>query len=132
MDISPSVECEYCEQNHEHGGKCDGRGYKKMNAPCLGFKRDSRGTIRYESGSRFKIKINDPVPELHKWIDDYTLGGKETPIKFTKITPLKWITDRVIAMECRIEFYYYDNSMYEAWKSEKKLAEVIPIRKIEG
>ncbi|SMC63907.1 hypothetical protein [Sporomusa malonica] len=125
--ISPQKECDYCEQYSTHGGKCYGN-RKSYTIPCLGFKKDPRGRIEFASGSRFKIKINEPIPELGKWSDDYTLQGKETPIKITKVTPLKWITERMIAIECRIEFYYYDNSEYGD-QGEKQMAQVIPIRR---
>jgi hypothetical protein len=78
--------------------------------------------------SKIKIKVGEAIPVIGEWSDDYTLQEKDTPIRFMKVTPLKWITERMVAIECEIEFYYYCNDDY-CDQGEKKLAEVIPIRK---
>lgn len=123
-------ECDYCEQHFTHDGKCSGN-RKSYSTPCLGFKQDPRGTIKYAECDGFVIKTNQAIPELFKWNEDYEYDGRDLPIKFTKVTPVKWIVGRIVAIECNISFNYFDNSDYDN-QGEKKLAEVIPMRKKDG
>jgi len=52
----------------------------------------------------------------------------DTPLKYTEVTPIRWITDGMIAIECKVKFFYYDNTEFDD-QGEKKLAEVIPMFK---
>jgi hypothetical protein len=52
----------------------------------------------------------------------------DTPLKYTEVTPIRWITEGMIAIECKVKFFYYDNTEFDD-QGEKKLAEVIPMFK---
>jgi hypothetical protein len=104
---------------------------KTSNIPCLGFKQDPRGKIGYEENSEMIISVSDKIPIIGKWTDDFTLEDQDSPIKFTKVIPVQWITQRTIALACKVSFYYYDNSEFTD-QGEKKMAEVIPIKRKGG
>lgn len=124
--IPTNQECNYCQNQTSHGGTCY-NDRKFHSIPCLQYKQDPRGTIKFTE-SHLTIEIGHPIPTLNQWSDDFSLGGKDTPIKFTKITPIEWHTNRTIAIKCKTSFYHFDNTVYDD-QNEKKLGLVIPIRK---
>lgn len=123
--IPVNCECDYCEQNIEHGGKC----FTKTHiVPCLGFKQDPRGKIIFFSSGYIVLQVGQRIPPLHKWLDDYSVGGKDTPIKITKLTPIEWVLNGNLAIKCHVEGYRYDNSEFEE-PEEKELAKVVYLRR---
>lgn len=76
------------------------------------------------------LYINHPIPPIDQWSSEYGLPGNDNPLKFTKIIPKKWITERTIALDCDASFYYFDDS--DLHEGEKKLAPVIPLRRRDG
>lgn len=127
--IQPQQECFYCTEHFTHDGKCTGN-RKSYFIPCLGFKLDHRGTIKH-TDTKLTLYINHPIPPLNEWSEDYEIDENDYPLKFTKIVPKKWVTDRVIAVECEASFYYFDDSGLKG-DGEKQLAEVIPLRRRSG
>lgn len=109
--IPPNRECDYCLDHYQHGGKCFGI-RKSHSTPCLGFKQDPRGCIKFDGAAAVFLSVGKTIPKLCEWTDRYEFDGKDVEIKFVDVSPREWKMTGQIGLKCDAKLYYFDNSEF--------------------